>query len=145
MNQHPNHARYQCHILNCNGTEIDNTSKSFNGLGYAHSLSDLSWYAKWLICTICIERQSYRYWMKAYVQKWSGITIKLRETPDINMNTTLLTKCQHNEFKSTSSPNVQSLFSMTENESDGNAEKSKRYSMILVYPMLAVHHSSRII
>ena len=47
-------------------------------------------------------------------------------------------------MKSASSPDAQSLFSM-ENDSDGNAAKKQKNGAILVYHILAVHHSLRII
>ena len=52
---------------------------------------------------------------------------------------------ENNELMSASSPDAQSLFSMTENNSNGNAGKKQKNSAILVYHMLAVHHSFRII
>ena len=88
-----------------------------------------------------MERQS----NKADIEQCRGITVKSSKTPDMNVNTSFWSKRKHNELKSTSSPDAQSLFSMTENDSDGNAEKSKRYSVILVYHMLAIDHSLRII
>ena len=65
---------------------------SFKGLGYAHSLSCLSCCAKWLVCTICMERQSNGYMVKAHVEQCSGITVKSSKTPDINVYTSSWTK-----------------------------------------------------
>ena len=108
-------------------------------------MSYLSWCAKWLVCTICMERKSSRYRMKAYVKRCCGITVKLRETPDINVYTFTWSKQKHNKLKSTSSPDAQSLFSMTNNDSDRNAGKKQMRQCDISYHMLAVHHSLRII
>ena len=92
-----------------------------------------------------MERQTNSYRMRAHVEQCSGITVKSRETPDTILYTSLWSKGEHNELKSTSSPGAQSVFGMTENESYGNAGKKQRNSVILVSHMLAVHHSLRII
>ena len=81
---------HQCHKKSCNGNRVEKTIKSFKGLQYTHSLSCLSCCVKWLICAICMKRQSNSYMMTAYVERCSSITIKSRETPVINVNTTLL-------------------------------------------------------
>ena len=94
--------------------------KSFKGLGYAHSLSFLRCFAKWLICTKCMERQTNSYRMKAHRERCSGITINSIESADIYVYTSSWLKQKHDELKSTSSPDAQSFLSMIENESGGN-------------------------
>ena len=130
-------------MTNCNGIGIEKTIKSFTGLTYAHGLSCLSCCAKWLVCTSCMERQSNSYRMTAHVERCSGTTVKSRETPDINIYFSSWTKWKHNELNSTSSPDAQNLFHMTENDSDGNAGKKQKIQCDFGYHMLAVHHSLR--
>ena len=95
--------------------------KNFKGLGYAHSLSCLSCCAKWLICTMCMERQSNCCRMKAHVERCSGITVKSIKTP----NTSPWSKRKHKELKSSSFLDAESLFNM-ENDNDGNAGKKQK-------------------
>ena len=63
--------------------------------------------------------------MKAHVERCNGITIKSNKTPDINVYTYLWSKQKH-QLKSTSSPDAQNSFSMSQNESDGNTEKKQK-------------------
>ena len=108
-------------MLNCDGIGIEKTIKNFKGLGYAHSLSCLSCCARLLVCTMCMERQSNCYGMKAYVERCSGVIVKSIETP----NTSLSSKRKHKELKSASFLDAESLFIM-ENDSDGNAGKKQK-------------------
>ena len=62
----------------------------------------------------------------AIVEKWGGVTIKSSKSPDTNVYISSWAKQKHNELKSVSFPNAQSLFSMTESDSDGNAEKKQK-------------------
>ena len=89
-------------------------------------MSFLSCSTKWLICTICMERQSNSYGMKAHVERCSGIIAKTRETADINVYTPSWSKQKHNELKSTNYADAQSLFHITENNSDGNAGNTQK-------------------
>ena len=69
---------------------------------------------------MCMERQSNCYRMKAHLERCSGITVKLIETP----NTSSWSKRKHKELKSSSFLDAESLFNM-ENDNDGNAGKQK--------------------
>ena len=57
--------------------------------------------------------------MEAHDERCSGITFKSSKTLD----TSSWSKRKHNELKSTSSHDAQSLFSMKENDGNGNAGK----------------------
>ena len=94
MNQHPNNASHlhQHHKLNCNGIVIEKIIKCFKGLWYLYSLSCLCCCAKWLVCTICMERQSSSYRMKAHVERCCGIIDKSKETWDKNVYTSSWSK-----------------------------------------------------
>ena len=64
--------------------------------------------------------------MKGHVDRCSGINIRLSKTLYINVYTSSWSKQKHNELKSTSSPDAQSSFSITENESDRNVGKKAK-------------------
>ena len=100
--------------------------ESFKGLRYAHSLSCLSCYTKWLVCTMCMERQSNNYRMKAHIERCSGITTLVRETLDIIVYMSLWLKQKHNLLKLTSSSDAQSFLSMIENDSEENARNKQK-------------------
>ena len=108
--------------------------KSFKGLGYAHSLSCFSCCAKWLVCTVCKERQSNCCRMKAHVEKCSGITVRPFKTQKL---------LNGKENRMIWSLKVYSTWKrMT---AMGTQKRSKKNSAILVYHMLSVHHSLKII
>ena len=71
--------------------------------------------------TMCMERQSNCYRMKAYVKRCSDITVKSTENP----NTSPWSKRNHKELKSSLFLDAESLFNM-ENDHDGNAGKKRK-------------------
>ena len=78
--------------------------------------------AKWIIKITCMERQSNHYRMKPHVETCSGINVQSCKIPDTSQSL----KRKHNELKSTSYPNDQNLFSIKDNDSDGNAGKKQK-------------------
>ena len=110
----------------------------------SHSLSNVTYNANWFVCTNCLERQSTRHRTKTLIEKQSGLIIHKSEVLNRNVYSSSFSKQKHNELMSTSSSDSKSVFSFTENESDGKEKWSKNNNVILVIGILAVHHSSRI-